>query len=238
MKEQYLIKFSKKNSIKFIGHLDLMRTIQRMIKRTDLPVEYSKGFNPHINMSIAQPLAVGIYSCGEYMDLYFEEGVSEEEILEKLNNNAPLGIEILKASKVYNAENKKIFKSMAAIRAAKYSIQIPCRDTGKIETHMKNLMNMSTWNTLKRTKKGEKETDIRKMVKYINYFICDNKLVLDTTICCGSIDNLSPELLSNHIRDNIEGSDKNSFINIMREEMYGEIGNKLIPLYEYVDKIH
>lgn len=215
-----------------------MRTIQRMIKRTDLPVEYSKGFNPHINMSIAQPLAVGIYSCGEYMDLYFEEEVSKEEILEKLNNNAPLGIEILKASKVYNVENKKIFKSMAAIRAAKYSIQIPCRDTDKIETHMNNLINMAEWNTLKRSKKGEQETDIKKMVKYMNYSICHNSLVLDTTISCGSIDNLSPGFLSNYIQNNIGGCDENSFVNIMREEMYGELENRLIPLYEYVEKMY
>ncbi|WP_368488534.1 TIGR03936 family radical SAM-associated protein [Clostridium sp. BJN0013] len=238
MKEQYLIKFSKKDSIKFIGHLDLMRTIQRMIKRSALPVEYSKGFNPHINMSIAQPLAVGIYSCGEYMDVYFESETSEEEIIEKLNKSAPLGIKISRANKVYNVENKKIFKSMAAIRAAKYSIQIPYIDTSEIEEHMKDLMNMSVWTTLKRTKKGEKETDIKKLVKCIHYFICDNKLVLDTTICCGSLDNLSPKLLSNYIQNTIEGSDKNSFINIMRKEMYGEIRNKLIPLYEYVDKIH
>jgi len=238
LKEQYLIKFSKKDSIKFIGHLDLMRTIQRMIKRSALPVEYSKGFNPHINMSIAQPLAVGIYSCGEYMDVYFESETSEEEIIEKLNKSAPLGIKISRANKVYNVENKKIFKSMAAIRAAKYSIQIPYIDTSEIEEHMKDLMNMSVWTTLKRTKKGEKETDIKKLVKCIHYFICDNKLVLDTTICCGSLDNLSPKLLSNYIQNTIEGSDKNSFINIMRKEMYGEIRNKLIPLYEYVDKIH
>jgi len=238
LKDQYLIKFSKRDSIKFIGHLDLMRTLQRMIKRTDLPVEYSKGFNPHINMSIAQPLAVGIYSCGEYMDLYFEEGVSEEEILEKLNRNAPLGIEILKVNKVYNMESKKVFKSMAAVRAAKYNIQIPFKDTSKIEIHMENLMNMIAWNSLKKTKKGEKEINIKVLVKYMDYFVYGNKLILDTTISSGSVDNLSPALLSDYIKDNIKGADKNSFVNIMREEMYGEMENNLVPLYEYVEKMY
>ena len=79
MKVRYLIKFTKESNIKFIAHLDLMRTIQKVIRRTDLPVEYSKGFNPHIEMSIAQPLSVGVYSSGEYMDLILEEDINEQE---------------------------------------------------------------------------------------------------------------------------------------------------------------
>ena len=45
---RYLIKFTKDADIKFVSHLDLMRTIQRIVRRAELPVEYSKGFNPHI----------------------------------------------------------------------------------------------------------------------------------------------------------------------------------------------
>ena len=73
MKVRYVIKFTKGENIKFIGHLDLMRTIQRIIKRSGLPVEYSKGFNPHMALSIAQPLSVGVYSDGEYLDLVLRD---------------------------------------------------------------------------------------------------------------------------------------------------------------------
>lgn len=69
MKVRYLIKFTKEADIKFVAHLDLMRTIQRIIRRSGLPIEYSKGFNPHMTLSIAQPLSVGVYSEGEYMDI-------------------------------------------------------------------------------------------------------------------------------------------------------------------------
>ena len=55
MKVRYLIKYTKESEIKFISHLDLMRTIQRVIRRAALPIEYSKGFNPHMTISIAQP---------------------------------------------------------------------------------------------------------------------------------------------------------------------------------------
>ncbi|MGL5085822.1 MAG: TIGR03936 family radical SAM-associated protein, partial [Clostridium sp.] len=70
---RYVIKYTKGAGIKFISHLDLMRTIQRIIRRTDIPMKYSKGFNPHMALSIAQPLSVGVYSDGEYMDIVLAE---------------------------------------------------------------------------------------------------------------------------------------------------------------------
>ncbi len=104
---RYLIKFSKEGNIKFVSHLDLQRTLQRNFKRSGLPVEYSKGFNPHIIMSLAQPLAVGLYSKGEYLDVSFIEEEDENIIVDKLNNTAPSGIKYFKAVKLKEGTNKK-----------------------------------------------------------------------------------------------------------------------------------
>ena len=86
---RYLIKFTKEPNIKFISHLDVLRTIQRNIRRADLPIEYSQGFNPHMATSIAQPLSVGVYSSGEYMDMVLTREMNEEEIIKRLNETAP-----------------------------------------------------------------------------------------------------------------------------------------------------
>lgn len=99
MKTRYLIKYTKGDEIKYVAHLDLMRTIQRILRRSELPVEYSKGFNPHIILSIAQPLSVGVASKGEYMDVEFKEEVDEKVIKDTLNANTPIGIEILDVKK-------------------------------------------------------------------------------------------------------------------------------------------
>ena len=102
-----------------------MRTIQKIIRRTDLPVEYSKGFNPHIEMSIAQPLSVGVYSTGEYMDLILEKDINEDEVIDKLNNKTASGIKFLLAKKFYIIENeKRLPQSMALIDACRYTIII------------------------------------------------------------------------------------------------------------------
>jgi len=69
----FRIRFAKYGVVKFIGHLDVMRYFQKVIRRSELPVCYSKGFNPHQIMSFAQPLGVGITSDGEFMEVEFED---------------------------------------------------------------------------------------------------------------------------------------------------------------------
>ena len=54
--------------MKFIGHLDIMRFFQKALRRADIPVAFSGGFSPHMIMSFANPLGVGLTSDGEYFD--------------------------------------------------------------------------------------------------------------------------------------------------------------------------
>lgn len=232
---RYLIKFSKESSVKFIGHLDVMRTIQRMIRRTGLPVQYSRGFNPHINMSIAQPLSVGVYSCGEYMDICFESEVEESEIKCRLNENAPVGVKVLEVKRIRDNPDKKIFKSMAEVYAARYIIKIKYLNSPNVEADMNGLMEKDIWKAVKKTKRGENETDIKKFVKEMHYKVGDNILTLDTVISCGSRDNLSAGLLVDYIQKNTREADKDAFVDIMRKEMYGMHNKKLIPLISEVE---
>ena len=61
------VKFSKHGAMKFIGHLDIMRYFQKAIRRAEIPIVFTEGFSPHMVMSFASPLGVGIESEGEYM---------------------------------------------------------------------------------------------------------------------------------------------------------------------------
>ena len=166
MKVRYVIKFTKGADIKFIGHLDLMRTIQRIIKRSGLPVEYSKGFNPHMALSIAQPLSVGVYSDGEYLDLVLTESLGVGEVIEKLNESAPPTIKFLHATPVEIIENvKRLPQAMALLDGARYTIKVKLNGTSKVEEEMGKTFNESKWEIVKKTKKGEKLTDIKPLVK-------------------------------------------------------------------------
>lgn len=230
---RYLIKFSKEDSIKFVAHLDLMRTIQRMMKRSGLPVQYSKGFNPHINMSLAQPLAVGVYSSGDYLDAAFDEELDESTIVEKLNSSAPMGIKVFEAVKIKEEQNKKVFKSMAAIDAAKYTIKIKYNSVEFLNQDMEKLLNTQQWETIKKSKSGESKVNIRSMIEELKYEIVDNVLMIHTIVSCGSKENLSAELLAKFIQENTREAKVDAFVDIKREEMYALVKRKLVPLYKY-----
>lgn len=231
---RYLIKFSKEDSIKFISHLDLMRTIQKIIRRADLPVEYSKGFNPHMSLSLAQPLSVGMSSKGEYMDLVLVEDLNEEFIKEKINENAPMTIRIIEVSKVIQITEKKVPPSMALIDRANYSVKLPVEDGCAAEKSLTALLEKSSWVTIKKSKKGEREIDIRPLIKDIKYWLKDDYLIMNCTLACGSREHLSPELLSTYIKSNCEGFDVERFTYMERNEMYAEKNGAFVPLYKYV----
>jgi len=232
---RYLIKFSKESEIKFVGHLDLMRTIQRMMKRSGLPVAYSQGFNPHINLSLAQPLAVGIYSSGDYFDAPLEEDVPELKVKEALNQSAPPGIRIFEVVKIKEEDDhQKVFKSMAVIDAAKYTIRIRYKNTDLLNEEMKALFEMKEWNIVKKSKRQEKEVDIRTMIKDIEYKVVEKILVIEAVVSCGSRENLSPELIAQFVKIHTTNWDSEAFTDIKRQEMYAALENKLIPLYKFV----
>jgi len=228
---RYLIKFTKESEIKFISHLDLMRTIQRIIRRAKLPIEYSKGFNPHMTVSIAQPLSVGVYSSGEYLDAVLLEEVSENEILKVLNENTVIGIKFLSVTKVEKKEGTKNVQAMAAIDGAKYIINIKLDEMDAV--NFDSLIKLPQWEILKKTKSGEKEVDIKPLVKEIKHSINENMLTVETVLSSGSRENLSASLLCDFIVSHLNGIKKDAFVDIKRVEIYGLEGKKLISLNEF-----
>ena len=209
-----------------------MRTIQKIVRRTDLKPKYSKGFNPHMALSIAQPLSVGVYSSGEYMDLILDEEADENEVITKLNDKTASGIRFLAAKKIIEVENqKKLPQGMALIDACRYVIKIKYISIEDIEINMKKLLEKEQWVTLKKSKKGEKEVDIKPYILEFKYWVKENYLVINTVLKSGSREHLSADLLVSYIKNNTTNPDNNAFVDIKREEMYFIKEGKLIPLY-------
>ena len=80
-----MVAFEKGPELRFIGHLDLMRAMQRALRRSLLPVKYSNGFNPHIRLSFAAPLSVGVVGLRELMEVPLEDGVTEKQFMDGMN---------------------------------------------------------------------------------------------------------------------------------------------------------
>ncbi|NQU17159.1 MAG: DUF2344 domain-containing protein [Candidatus Saganbacteria bacterium] len=94
------ITYTKGGEVRFISHLDLMRVISRAIRRANLPIAYSQGFNPRMKMSFGQALKVGQSSGSEEAKLTFEEEISPQEVVDRLNLVLPNGVDVLTASRI------------------------------------------------------------------------------------------------------------------------------------------
>ena len=144
------LRFSKSDTLRFIGHLDLLKVFQKTIRRAGLPAAYSQGFNPHLLLPFALPLPLGMDSVNDYADLTLEEELPGDEIAERLNAHAPVGLTVKGA---YQVESK----AASIVTIADYTI----RDDSDVGESIRRLMQSQTIIISKKTKSGIKDTDIR-----------------------------------------------------------------------------
>jgi hypothetical protein len=96
--ERILFRFAKGEPVRFVGHLDLMRVVERAMRRSGFPIAYSQGFNPRPRMSFASALTLGATSEWELCQLELAEDLPAarvEAALSDLRAQLPAGIEIL-----------------------------------------------------------------------------------------------------------------------------------------------
>ncbi len=112
------IKFAKYGVMKFIGHLDIMRFFQKVFRRSGIDIAYTECFSPHQVMSFASPLAVGVCSNGEYLDVSLYSATTSQDMIDRMNAQSVEGIRILSFQQL----PEKAEKAMSAVAAASYTV--------------------------------------------------------------------------------------------------------------------
>lgn len=223
------VKFSKTGIMRYVGHLDMMRFFQKAVKRSNLPIRYSEGFNPHQIMSFASPLGVGLTSEGEYMDIDLKEKVDSAEALKALNENMVEGLEITGFK--YLPDNAE--KCMSAVTAASYVVTY--KDSKDDACYIENIVDLKakffdeahSINIVKKTKKGERELDLKPLIYRFNIKVENGVPIYDFLLSSGSTDNIKPELVVKAFHEflGLPEFDELS-LDIMRVDMYtGEPDN-------------
>lgn len=226
--ERILINYTRLGKIKFISHLDTMRMLGRAINRACIKAVYSKGFNPHIEMSIAAPLAVGIESNSEYVDVEVEDETDLNEAMESLNKVLPDGIEVKKIEKI----EPKMPTSMSVVSASDYIIGMKSKDNHP-EIYIDKVLESKEILMNKKTKSGERIVNIRPQIRQIKIENVQNGMVnFDCTIDSGSRSNLNPELLCSAV-EKISDGQIYGYPHITRQEIYAEKNNTLYPINEF-----
>lgn len=224
------IKFSKLGQIKYVGHLDMMRYFQRAFRRAGFDVKYSEGFSPHMILSFASPLGVGLESEGEYFDIEMNSIPDEEEALERLNAVMADGIRILR----FKTLEEKSKNAMSVVSGADYEL---CYRDGKkketderIVTAVDGFFNDSKEIIItKKTKKSERTIDIRPLIYDLRYEKSTSSYLM--RLSAGSVENLRPELVMETFYER-SGFEYEAFLfRIIRKDIYmtGEDG-RFVPL--------
>ena len=151
--------FSLDKRLRHIGHLDLMRAMQRALRRSGLPVRYSQGYNPHILLSLAAPLSVGMAGEREVLEVPLSAPCTQETFLKALNLALPPEIRC-KACLIKPDETAA---PMAQLQAAQYAAEF-LEEADKVLAAVPAFLEKEQWMAVKRTKKGEKEFDLRPLV--------------------------------------------------------------------------
>lgn len=157
------VKFSKFGPVRFLGHLDTMRYFQKAVRRAGIPIAFSDGFRPHMIMSFAAPLGVGITSDAEYFDMELSEketvSVTSEDLVRQFHAVMAEGFRVTSVRKL--PEGKK-YNAMSLTAAADY--QIGFSGAGYPENwaaQMEGFFSQPSILAEKKTKKGTKITDIK-----------------------------------------------------------------------------
>ncbi len=154
------ITFTKQGALRYTGHLDLHRLMERAARRASLPLSYSQGFHPQPKISFAAALPLGFSSRNEVMDIRLNEEIAPENISTRLKDSLPTGIQILSVEKVEDSLPALQTQVLSATYEAHLTETIDGSDlTRRVEELMKA-------ETLPRERRG-KFYDLRPLVEML-----------------------------------------------------------------------
>jgi len=171
------VKFRRGEEVKFISHLDIMRLWQRALHRAAIPLAYSKGFSPHPQISLAAPLAVGITSEAELMDILFTKLVAPHWFTSAVSRQLPPGTEIIQVSLIA-LEQPSL---QAQVRFAEYRVEVETEKERKdAEAAIERLLTLKQLPWQHQRDTGPHKYDLRALVEDIR--------LIDWRPDCGILD--------------------------------------------------
>ena len=216
-----IVVFEKSPRLRHIGHLDLMRAMQRALRRSGLPLKYSQGFNPHILLTFAAPLSVGMPGRREVMEVPIEGEMTGEEFLRRLSPALPPDLPCREARPVDDRHPAP----MALLAAAMYEAQLEEIPEGLSEA-IGRFLSQTEIPAIRKTKTGMKPCDIRPMIYDLS--LRGNTLRMTLALCEKAT--CKPDLLLNSLFEFMGAARPRALIT--RTQMFGEKDGVFYPLEE------
>ncbi|MBQ9498147.1 MAG: TIGR03960 family B12-binding radical SAM protein [Selenomonadaceae bacterium] len=200
---KYRAQIRKGEQIAVLSHLDYMNVFMRALLRSKLPAAWSEGFNPHLKVSFASALAVGVTSDCEYVDFELAAAVDEREVFERLNAQLPSGAEILRLKKL-RGKSKPV---MSLVDAARYEIRLPFEekffDAAKISVERFNAAPEIFFTRI--TPKKTRELELKKyLVGRAEIFLTGGELLIKFSVRITAEGSLKPSEVLKILRERFD----------------------------------
>ena len=221
------IKFSKQGNMRFIGHLDIMRYFQKVMRRADVDIRYSEGFSPHQIMSFAAPLGVGLTGSGEYLDIEVLSTDSSAEMVRRMNETMVEGMQVLS----YKLLPDEAVNAMSLVAACDYTVRLRAGYAEKLGMSDAEFMNglvsyidNGNLEIMKKTKKGERLVDLKPLI--YEYKVTEDGEGIFLKLSSGSANNIKPELVLEAYCSSLEKEFPQFGFAINREDVYADKGTE------------
>ena len=182
--------FEKRGEAAYISLLDLQRVMHRALKRSGLPVWYTKGFNPHIYLAFSCPLALGQESLCESCEVKTEEeSPNYDAWAEALRPALPEGLRLVSIGPAV--------MKMGRIQAADYTITLPADAAPALDAYNAQQSVLVE----KKTKSGKKQLDLKQYIPSVSYTVKENQASFAIRLPAGDALNLNPALLVGYLQE-------------------------------------
>lgn len=144
--------------MRFFSHLDVVRTIERAIRRSRLPVVYSAGYHPRPKLSFGPPLPVGAISRAEYLDIVLAADC-EPKFVDSLKQHFPVGLPIIETL----ALPTKVTSLFERINLLQYRVALSVTEDN-LNKHIETFLARQTVPVQRTIENGSREINVRPFV--------------------------------------------------------------------------
>lgn len=187
MKEVLRFRFAKTGRAKYISHLDLVRCVQRAIRRSGLPVHYTGGFHPHMEAVFAAALPLGMESIGEILEVRFAEPVELETARVQLQQALPEGLELLTA---YEPVHK-----MGELAYVRYRVTLPSEQPEVLLEQWQQFLEQPEVLVEKKSKRGVRTVDLLPQIDCQLAEVAEQAVRWEWCLSVGQPESVNPMLI-------------------------------------------
>ncbi|HBW35477.1 TIGR03936 family radical SAM-associated protein [Desulfosporosinus sp. BICA1-9] len=194
------IAYTKIEDARYIAHLDLTRVFERAIRRAEIKMSYSEGFNPRPKISFGFALAVGTEGEREYVDIDLQQDMDLGEVLARVQEQLPPGIRLLQG-RALDSGAKSL---MAVLNAASYRIRVPMALPilpERLQEAVSAWLAREHVTFSRYTKKGPTDKDIRPWIKQLTGEIQGDEIFFDLEVEMGNAGSVRPEEVLASLRE-------------------------------------